>query len=293
MPLIIPDDIPAFEILAKSAFVMANKRAQTQDIRPLRVLVCNLMPTKIETENQILSLLANSPLQVEITLLATKSYVGKNTPLSHLRRFYVNFEDVQKQRFDGAIVTGAPIEHLKFEEVKYWKELVSIMQFLDTNCTSTMYLCWGAMAGLYYFYGINKTPLKQKLFGIFPHTKVCEDALLNGLDELVKIPHSRHCHINQSQLSNNKALTTLLKGRSSGASVIKDKKNIFILGHPEYARDTLLNEYQRDLDKGLAIATPKNYLKNGTPILSWRSSASVLFANWLNFYVYQSTPYKL
>ena len=292
MPLIVPDDIPAYSILAKSAFVMGDKRALHQDIRPLRVLICNLMPTKIETENQILSLLGNSPLQVEITLLSTKSYIGKNTPLKHLQRFYVDFEQIKKQRFDGAIITGAPIEHLNFEEVKYWQELVGIMEFLRTNCTSAMYLCWGAMAALYYLYGIEKIALKQKLFGIFSHTKMCEDELLSGLDSLVKIPHSRHSHINESQLAKTKALKVLLRGRSSGASVLRDKQNLFILGHPEYATNTLLGEYKRDLDKGLAIAAPKNYLKNGKPMLSWRSSASVLFANWLNF-VYQSTPYKL
>lgn len=293
MPLIVPENIPAFSILQKWAFVMGDKRALSQDIRPLRVLICNLMPTKIETENQILSLLGNSALQVEITLLATKSYVGKNTPLSHLERFYVNFEDIKHARFDGAIVTGAPIEHLDFENVKYWRELVEIMDFLKESCTSTMYLCWGAMAGLYHFHGIEKISCKAKLFGVFSHLQKSQDVLLGGLDDLVLMPHSRHSHINEKQVAQNRALNVLLEGKESGISVLKDSKDIFILGHPEYARETLLGEYERDRAKGLEIATPKNYLKNGKPLLSWRSSASVIFTNWLNFYVYQNTPYEL
>ena len=294
MPLIIPEDIPAFSLLKQNAFIMGCNRAESQDIRPLEVLIFNLMPTKIETENQILSLLANSPLQVNITLLSTASYVGKNTPKSHLERFYVNFENIKNRKFDGAIVTGAPIEHLEFEEVKYWGELTQIMDFLKTHCTSTLYLCWGAMAGLHYFHKIQKIPLDSKLFGVFEHSWVEKDLILNGLDEIVRIPHSRHSGINEAQVRENKNLKILLEGRESGITALKDVKDFFILGHPEYSRETLDLEYIRDLDKGLEIAKPKNYYNaENLPIFSWRSSASVMFANWLNFAVYQDTPFIL
>lgn len=294
MPLIIPEQIPAYQFLQKSAFVMGSERAIHQDIRPLEVLIINLMPTKIETENQILSLLANSPLQVNITLLTTQSYVGKNTPQSHLDRFYVNFEDIKGQRFDGAIVTGAPIEHLAYEEVKYWDELVGIMSYLRCNCTSTLYLCWGAMAGLYYFHRINKISLPKKLFGVFDHYVCNNDVLLSGLDEIVKIPHSRHSSIDETALTHRGDLKVLLRGEQSGASVLRDSKDIFILGHPEYTKETLYNEYQRDLNKVLEIESPQNYFNTqGQIIFSWRSSASVIFSNWLNFSVYQDTPFIL
>ncbi len=294
MPLVIPEEIPAFALLKQNAFIMGCDRAKSQDIRPLEVLIINLMPTKIQTENQILSLLANSPLQVNITLLSTTSYVGKNTPKSHLDRFYVNFESILDKKFDGAIVTGAPIEHLEFESVKYWGELSEIMNFLKTHCTSTLYLCWGAMAALYHFHKIQKTALDSKLFGIFEHFWVEQDLILNGLDEIVKIPHSRHSGINEEQVRKNKNLKILLEGKESGITAIKDTKDFFILGHPEYSKETLDLEYKRDLDKGLEIAKPQNYYNaNQEPVFSWRSSASVLFSNWLNFAVYQDTPFIL
>ncbi|MDE6885909.1 MAG: homoserine O-succinyltransferase [Helicobacteraceae bacterium] len=294
MPLIIPKEIPAYKILGKNAFVISKEKAFHQDIRPLEVLVLNLMPLKIETENQIFSLLANSPLQVNITLISTKSYIGKNTLQSHLERFYINFAEVSNKKFDGAIVTGAPIEHLNYEDVTYFDELINIMDYLRVNCTSTMYLCWGAMAGLYHFHKINKISLDKKLFGVFNHKSINDDLLLSGIDEIVKIPHSRHSGVDEIAIRQNKDLKVLLNGEISGASVLKDSKDIFILGHPEYAKYTLLNEYQRDLDKGFKIDLPKDYLdSNNEPIFSWRSSASVLFANWLNFYVYQETPFKL
>nr|WP_236033284.1 homoserine O-succinyltransferase [Helicobacter turcicus] len=281
-------------MLKQHSFIMGCNRAKAQDIRPLEVLIFNLMPTKIQTENQILSLLANSPLQVNITLLTTTSYTGKNTPKSHLDRFYVNFEEIKGRKFDGAIITGAPIEHLEFEEVKYWGELVRIMDFLKTHCTSTMYLCWGAMAGLYYFHNIPKISLDSKCFGIFEHFWVEQDLILNGLDELVKIPHSRHSGIDEARTRANKHLKILLEGKESGITALKDEKDFFILGHPEYSKDTLDLEYKRDLNKGLEIAKPKNYYNAELqPIFSWRSSASMLFANWLNFSVYQDTPFIL
>ncbi|MDD6056147.1 MAG: homoserine O-succinyltransferase [Helicobacter sp.] len=299
MPLIIPEDIPAFSFLKEYAFIMGAKRAKAQDIRALEVLIINLMPTKIETENQIFSLLANSPLQVNITLLSTESYIGKNTPQSHLDRFYVNFNAIKNRKFDGAIVTGAPIEHLEFEEVKYWSELTKIMDFLKSHCTSTLYLCWGAMAGLYYFHKIKKISLDSKKFGIFNHIWVENDLLLNGLNEVVKMPHSRHSGIDEEATRSNKNLKILLEGvgvssENSGITALKDSKDFFILGHPEYAKNTLDLEYKRDLDKGLEIAKPINYYnESGIPVLSWRSSASVLFSNWLNFSVYQDTPFIL
>lgn len=293
MPVVIPEDIPAYTFLQQNAFIMGAKRAIHQDIRALEVLIINLMPTKIETENQLLSLLANSPLQVNITLLSTASYIGTNTPKSHLDRFYVNFSEIKGRNFDGAIVTGAPIEHLAFDEVVYWSELVEIMTYLKNHCTSTLYLCWGAMAGLYYFHKIPKISLDKKLFGIFAHSKIQEDLLLNGLDESVYMPHSRHSGIDESYIKHT-SLKVLLQGEQSGVSVLKDEKDYFILSHPEYAKDTLLLEYERDKQKGLEIEKPFGYFnERNEPVLSWKSSASVMFANWLNFSVYQNTPFVL
>lgn len=293
MPLIIPEKIPAFKLLKDFVFVMGTKRAIGQDIRPLKVLIFNLMPIKIETENQLLSLLGNSPLQVEITLLKTKSYESKHTPKSHLDSFYVSFDDIKGTSFDAAIITGAPIEHLEFEQVQYWDELKSIMNYLRTHATSTMYICWGAMAGLYHFHHIKKIPLKKKLFGIFKHQIKSDDVLLSGLDECVNLPHSRNSSIDEKAVRKNKNLKVLLEGKKSGIAVLKDQKDIFILAHPEYSRFTLDEEYKRDLAKGLKIAQPKRYYdKQGKVIMSWRSSASVFFANWLNL-VYQETPFIL
>ena len=294
MPLVLPEDIPAYGALKQSAFIMGVDRATHQDIRPQEVLLINLMPTKIETEIQILSLLANSPLQVNITLLATSSYVGKNTPKSHLDRFYVNFSDILGRRFDGAIVTGAPIEHMSVEEVSYREELVGIMSYLRSHCTSTMYLCWGAMAGLYYFHNIPKTALGSKLFGVFDHRVVEADLLLNGLDDVVKMPHSRYSGIDEALVRQKQELKILLEGQESGISVLKDSQDVFVLGHLEYAHNTLQEEYERDLAKGLPISAPEHYYDaSGAPVCSWRSSASVFFANWLNFSVYQVTPFVL
>lgn len=293
MPIVIPEDIPAYSLLSQNAFIMGAKRAKHQDIRTLEVLLINLMPTKIETENQILSLLANSPLQVKITLLSTASYIGTNTPKSHLDKFYVNFNDISGRRFDGAIVTGAPIEHLKFEDVAYWNEMKDIMGYLKTHCTSTIYLCWGAMAGLYHFHKINKVMLKEKVFGIFSHKIVEQDLLLNGLDSIVRIPHSRNAGIDENAVRESR-LKVLLESELCGITALKDEKDFYILAHPEYGKDTLLLEYERDKKKGLDIAKPLDYFgENEEPILSWRSSASVLFSNWLNFSVYQDTPFVL
>lgn len=297
MPIIIPKDIPAFSELEKSAFVMDTARAKHQDIRALEILIINLMPTKIQTENQLLSLLANSPLQINITLLTTQSYVGKNTPQSHLDKFYVHFKRIQGQKFDGAILTGAPIEHLAYEEVKYWRELCEIMDFLRAKCTSTLYLCWGAMAGLYYFHKIPKVALDSKLSGIYKHSIVTPNVLLSGLGDCVKIPHSRYSGVDEAvveRVVSESSLDILLKGAESGLSLLKDEKDIFMLGHPEYGKFTLRDEYERDKAKGLEISAPLNYFaEDGEVRYDWRADSSVIFANWLNFCVYQDTPYYL
>ncbi|MGX2971555.1 homoserine O-acetyltransferase/O-succinyltransferase family protein [Helicobacter sp. T3_23-1059] len=297
MPIIIPKDIPAFSELQKRAFIMDTARARHQDIRALEILIINLMPTKIQTENQLLSLLANSPLQINITLLTTKSYVGKNTPKSHLDKFYVHFDSIKDKSFDGAILTGAPIEHLEFEEVEYWRELVEIMQYLRAHCTSTLYLCWGAMAGLYHFYGIQKLALEKKLFGVFSHEIKHNDVLLTGLGDSVKMPHSRHSTMNPAHIYAQckcSKLKILLEGKKSGITALKDSKDIFVLGHPEYDKDTLNTEYERDKEKKLPIKKPQNYFdKHGKIDFSWRADSSVMFSNWLNFCVYQDTPFVL
>lgn len=293
MPLIIPQNIPAFKLLKDFVFVMDKKRAQSQDIRPLSVVIFNLMPTKIETENQLLALLGNSPLQVNVTFLHTKSYEGKHTPKSHLERFYVDFEQIKGRKFDAAIVTGAPIEHLRYEEVKYWDELKRVMCYLKKHTTSTLYLCWGAMAALYHFHQIPKISLKHKLFGVFKHKIKTQDLLLSGLDEEILLPHSRHSGLDESALKGCKSLKVLLFGKKSGASVLRDEKDLYILAHPEYTKFTLFEEYERDLKKGEKIKKPKNYFdKRGEPVLKWRANAQVLFSNWLNF-VYQETPFRL
>lgn len=296
MPIIIPREIPAFELL-KNTFIIDTKRAQSQDIRPLEVLIINLMPTKIETENQLLSLLANTPLQLNITFLSTASYIGKNTPRSHLERFYVNFSEIKHRNFDGAIITGAPVEQMEFEEVAYWSELCEIMDFLKKHSTSSLYLCWGAMAGLYHFHKISKKQYEKKIFGVFSHEICADDFLLNGLSDLVFMPHSRYCGLDEREVANNINLKVLLKSEQAGITMLKDNKDVFILGHSEYDRNTLDGEYKRDLAKGLKIDMPLNYYENddpnARPIQCWRSTASVIFSNWINYSVYQKTPFKL
>lgn len=291
MPLVIPKDIPAFDILKNNVFIMDTQRANSQDIRALEILILNLMPTKIETENQFLSLLANSPLQIHISFITTQSYVGKNTPLTHMEKFYQSIDEVQNKKFDGAIVTGAPVELMDFEEVKYWSELRHIFDFLRTNVTSTMYICWGAMGALYHFYGIKKFALDKKCFGVFAHKIKNQDLILTNLDEKVLMPHSRHSHINEVELLKHRELKILLENEEAGSSMLRDKKDIFILGHLEYFKETLKLEYERD---GGRIESPKNYFdERGEIVYSWRSNANTIFSNWLNYDVYQSTPYVL
>ncbi len=300
MPIIVPKDIPANKILqSENIFVMNEKRAIKQDIRPLEIAILNLMPTKIVTETQLMRLLSNSPLQINVTLISTESYVGKNTPLEHLERFYKPFSAIKDKKFDGMIITGAPVEDKDFTEVKYWKELESIFEFAKNSVTSTMFICWGAQAALYYFYGIEKRPLPKKLFGIYKHKKLVKyERLLKGTDDRFYMPHSRHTTVSEEDIKKCKDLVLLASSKEAGASIIrsKDNKFIFITGHAEYDRDTLELEYKRDLEKGLKIDPPENYYVNGTRgeiKMCWASTANLIYMNWLNHYVYQLTPYDI
>ena len=297
MPIIIPQDIPAYKTLEdENVFVMHTERANTQDIRPVDILILNLMPTKIVTETQLARLLANTPLQVNLTFIVPKGHVSKNTDQSHLDKFYTTFDDIKDRHFDGMIVTGAPVEHLPFEEVDYWDELKEIFEYSKTNVTSTIFICWGAQAALYHFYGIDKYPLEKKLFGIYPHRKaVIHEVLLNGIDDVFYVPQSRHTFNKECDLLNNENLIPLASSKLCGTTILKSKKNnqIFILGHLEYDKDTLRLEYERDLNKGLPIEKPINYFtEDGDIDVRWRSTANILYYNWLNYYVYQITPYK-
>ncbi|MBR6287765.1 MAG: homoserine O-succinyltransferase, partial [Acholeplasmatales bacterium] len=295
--IIIPQDIPAYKTLEdENVFVMHTERANTQDIRPVDILILNLMPTKIVTETQLARLLANTPLQVNLTFIVPKGHISKNTDQSHLDKFYTTFDDIKDRHFDGMIVTGAPVEHLPFEEVDYWDELKEIFEYSKTNVTSTIFICWGAQAALYHFYGIDKYPLEKKLFGIYPHRKaVIHEVLLNGIDDVFYVPQSRHTFNKECDLLNNENLIPLASSKLCGTTILKSKKNnqIFILGHLEYDKDTLRLEYERDLNKGLPIEKPINYFtEDGDIDVRWRSTANILYYNWLNYYVYQITPFK-
>lgn len=297
MPIIIPKDIPAYQILKdENIFVMSTHRASTQDIRPIDILILNLMPTKIETETQLSRLLANSSLQVNLTLITPKSHDSKNTSQSHLEKFYTTFENIKNKTFDGMIITGAPVEHLEFEKVDYYEELKEIFEFSKTNVTSTMFICWGAQAALNYFYGIPKYPLSKKLFGVYEHKKsVIHEVLLNGIDDIFYVPQSRHTYNKEHDLLSNPNLIPLCYSKECGTTILKSKdhKQIFVLGHLEYDKYTLKAEYERDLSKGLPIEEPKNYFnKEKTDVdVLWRSTANILYSNWLNYYVYQLTPF--
>lgn len=297
MPIVIPKTLPAHEALSnENIFVMDDERAHTQDIRPVEIAIVNLMPTKIETETQLLRLLSNTPLQINITFVQTASHVSKNTSKSHMEKFYKTYDDIKDQKFDGMIITGAPVEHLEFEEVEYWDELKKIFDFAESNSTSTIYICWAAQASLYYHYGIKKHSLDEKLFGIFPNKKLVKfEPLLNGVDDTFYIPHSRHTHIETKDILNNEDLIALAYSYEAGVSILKskDNKKIFITGHIEYDKFTLKNEYERDLNKGLPINEPKNYFFGNDVNVIWRSTAYIIYSNWLNYYVYQVTPYDL
>lgn len=296
MPILLPKDMPAYKTLdGENVFVMSPDRAETQDIRPIEILLLNLMPTKIETETQISRLLSNTPLQVRLTLLKTATHVSKNTSEEHLEKFYKTFDEISDKKYDGMIITGAPVEQMEFEDVEYWEELKTIFDFAEKNVTSTMYICWGAQAALYHHYGIHKHQLDKKLFGVFQHKKMVKfETLLNGIDDLFYVPQSRHTKINDADLMNNPDLVVLAKSEEAGATIIKskDNKKLFLLGHLEYDKFTLDGEYKRDLAKGLPIEEPKNYYIDGDVNVLWRSTATILFYNWLNYYVYQVTPYE-
>ena len=298
MPIIIPKDIPAYStLLGENIFVMNNERATAQDIRPIEIAILNLMPTKIETETQLIRLLSNSPLQIKVTLIGTESYVGKHTPLGHLQRFYKTFSEVKNNHFDGMIITGAPVEMMEFGEVKYWKELTEILDFANTNVQSTIFICWGAQAALHYYYGLNKSILEKKLFGVFKHKKFVNfDPLLKGTDEEFYMPHSRHTTVDIEDIKRVDDLLILAGSDKIGASVVrsKDGRRIFLMGHMEYDKDTLKNEYYRDLNKGLPIDPPENYFRDEEKtkvVPNWYSVANLIYSNWLNYYVYQVTPY--
>lgn len=300
MPIIIPKKIPAFDILLKeNIFVMPERRAFNQDIRPIEIAVLNLMPTKIETETQLMRLLSNSPLQINVTLLNTKSYQSKNTSKTHLDRFYKYFDDIKHRKFDGLIITGAPVETMEFESVSYWQELSEILDYAKKAVTSSMFICWGAQAALYKYYKIGKRLLDKKLFGVYPHQALTEfDPLLKGLDEVFYIPHSRYTACVESQIDACKDLVKLAASERTGTSILKsrDNKFFFMFGHSEYDRETLKAEYLRDKEKGLSIAPPEGYFLDEVQTntnVNWRSTANLIFSNWLNYYVYQVTPYDI
>ncbi len=301
MPIKIPDTLPALKVLeSENIFVMTDERAQHQDIRPLKILLLNLMPTKIETETQILRLLGNTPLQVEIELLQTATHVSKNTPSDHLLNFYKVFDDIKRDRFDGMIITGAPVETLPFDEVNYWDELCTIMEWSKTHVFSTLHICWGAQAGLYYHYGVPKYELPQKLSGVFRHV-TCDPfhPLLRGFNDSFLAPHSRHTEVRREDILKVRELHLIAESEEAGVYIVasRDGRQMFVTGHCEYDRDTLSREYFRDLAKGLNPRLPEHYFPGddveSDPQLNWRGHASLLFINWLNYYVYQSTPYDL
>ncbi len=300
MPIIIPRDLPAFASLtSEKIFVMDTARAIRQDIRPIEIAILNLMPSKEETETQLLRLLGNSSLQINITFIRTASYQSTHVSGDHLNRFYKDLSEIKKMKFDGMIVTGAPVETIPFEDVKYWKELTEIIDFAEQNVTSTIYICWGAQASLYHKFGIGKQPLEKKLFGIFPsHAVVKNDMLLKGMDDVFYIPNSRHTKLDEVALRQNPNVKILAESDEAGIVICKthDNKSFFFTGHSEYDRYTLKNEYLRDLAKGLPIDPPKNYFDDDTfdhVTMKWKSTANLLFYNWLNYYVYQVTPFEL
>ena len=299
MPIIIPKNLPAKEVLEnENIFVMSEGRAYTQDIRPIKIAILNLMPKKMETEIQLLRLLSNIPIQTEITLLHMATHESKNTSKDYLVSFYKTFEDIKHEKFDGMIITGAPVETLEFEEVSYWEELKDIMEYTKTNVFSTFHICWGSQAGLYYHYGVPKYALKEKCFGIFEHNVLNKNhKLTRGFDDIFYAPHSRHTEVRKEDIEKIDELEILSLSEDAGVYIVasKDGKRIFVSGHSEYDPESLKNEYDRDISKGLDIKIPKNYYKddnpNNEPIVRWKSHASLLYTNWLNYFVYQETPY--
>ena len=301
MPIRVQNDLPVKEILEReNIFVMDEKRATSQDIRPLKVGLLNLMPLKEDTELQILRSLSNTPLQVDVVFVNVSSHQSKNTSTSHINKFYVPFKDIKKQRFDGFIITGAPVEQMPFEDVDYWEELKEIMEWTKTHVTSTVHLCWGAQAALYYHFGINKVQMDAKVFGVFEHrVQNRKTPLVRGFDDVFLAPHSRHTTVPTEWIKAEERITVLAESDEAGVflAMADEGKQIYVMGHPEYDRVTLHNEYMRDKNKGLEIEVPKNYYPNDNcenkPLLTWRSHANNFYTNWINYYVYQATPYVL
>lgn len=300
MPIRVQNDLPAKEILeGENIFVMDERRASSQDIRPLKVGLLNLMPLKEDTELQILRSLSNTPLQVDVVFVTMTSHESKNTPTSHINKFYVTFDDIREKKFDGFIITGAPVEQFAFEEVDYWRELTRVMDWTKTNVTSTVHLCWGAQAALYHHYGVRKVKLDQKLFGVFKHkVQNRRTPLVRGFDDVFYAPHSRYTTVSREEITKIDGMTILAESEEAGVFLCMTEggRQIFVMGHPEYDRMTLHNEYMRDKEKGLDTAIPKNYYENDDcarrPLLTWRSHANIFYTNWLNYYVYQQTPYE-
>lgn len=300
MPIKTQSDLPAKEILEReNIFVMDENRAMHQDIRPISIAIVNLMPLKEETELQILRSLSNTPLQIDVVFVALESHESTHTSLSHLNKFYMSFADIKEQNFDGLIITGAPVEQMEYEEVDYWPEISRIMEWSKTHVTSTLHLCWGAQAGLYYHYGIPKRALDKKMFGVYRHKVMNRKIpLVRGFDDYFYAPHSRHTEVRREDIEKHPGLTILAESKEAGVFLVinEDGSQIFVMGHPEYDRVTLHKEYMRDKEKGLPIEKPVNYYpdddENQKPLLQWRSHGNILYANWLNYYVYQQTPYE-
>lgn len=300
MPIIIPHDIPAYSTLrSENIFVMNELRAERQDIRPIEIAILNLMPTKVETETQLFRMLSNSPLQIRVTLLGTQSYIGTHAPEHHLERFYKTFDEIKNRSFDGMIITGAPVETMEFEDVGYWQELTEIFDYARTRVQSTVFICWGAQAALHYYYGLQKSSLQKKLFGIFSNEKTVRyDPLLKGTDKYINIPQSRHTEISELEIARINDIVTLARSDEVGASILRsrDGRQVYFMGHLEYSKDTLAKEYYRDLERGLPIDPPKNYFANESMTEinpNWYSTTSLIYSNWLNYYVYQVTPYNI
>ncbi|MDD7658475.1 MAG: homoserine O-succinyltransferase [Bacteroidaceae bacterium] len=301
MPLRLPDKLPAIEFLKhENIFVLGDERANSQDIRPLRIVVLNLMPLKITTETDLIRLLSNSPLQLDIQFMKVKAHTSKNTPVEHMQAFYHDFEKMADEKFDGMIITGAPVEHLEYEQVNYWEEVSGIFDWARTHVTSTLYICWAAQAGLYHHYGVPKYALPEKMFGIFPQTPLCPSLpIFRGFDDVFYMPHSRHTELRREDILAVPELSLIAESPQSGVGMVMARggREIFITGHSEYSPYTLDTEYKRDLGKGLPIKMPLNYYRNDDPsqppLVTWRAHGNLLFQNWLNYYVYQETPYDI
>ena len=301
MPLRLPDRLPAIDLLkSENIFVMGDTRAHAQDIRPLRIVILNLMPLKITTETDLIRLLSNTPLQLDISFMKLKSHTPKNTPIEHMMMFYRDFESMRNEKFDGMIITGAPVEQLDYEDVSYWDEITGIFSWARTHVTSTLYICWAAQAGLYYHYGVPKYPLPKKMFGIFPQVKLdAQLPIFRGFDDIFQMPHSRHTELHRDDIMACPELTLIAESDDSGVSIVMARggREFFITGHLEYAPDTLDKEYRRDKDIRDDVELPKHYYRNDCfeegPLVTWRAHANLFYSNWINYYVYQETPYNI